>query len=180
MENLCCLCTGKATETLKSLSEREKKFSYFQTWVILWVRNVLKCSVKCLTKWSSWTRMARDYFEEVLRANYKKFIKNNWFFVFHTERTSSISSIKNSSRASSSATFFEHIPSRAKTERNFFRAFRARALFERANFRASRADFRASGARTQHYIGFYHLLVNRRSDDHFLRSDGHLRSDHHF
>ena len=29
-------------------------------------------------------------------------------------------------------------------------------------------------------IGFYHLLVNRRSDDHFLRSDGHLRSDHHF
>ena len=72
--------------------------------------------------------------------------------MFNTERISSISSIKNSSRASSSATFFEHIPSRAKTERNFFRAFRARALFERANFRASRADFRASGARTQHYF----------------------------
>ena len=123
---------------------------YFQYLVILLVRNGLKCSVKWLTKWSSWTIMARDYFEEVLRANYKKFIKNNWFFVFYTERISSISSIKNSSRASSSATFFEHIPSRAKTERNFFRAFRARALFERANFRASRADFRASGARTQH------------------------------
>ena len=59
---------------------------------------------------------------------------------------------KSIARASSSATFFEHIPSRAKTERNFFRAFRARALFERANFRASRADFRASGARTQHYF----------------------------
>ena len=100
---------------------------FYPGYLILWLRNVLKRSVKWLTKWSSWTRMARDYFEEVLRANYKKFIKNNWFFVFHTERISSISSIKNSSRASSSATFFEHIPSRAKTERNFFRAFRARA-----------------------------------------------------
>ena len=55
---------------------------FYPGYLILWLRNVLKRSVKWLTKWSSWTRMARDYFEEVLRANYKKFIKNNWFFVF--------------------------------------------------------------------------------------------------
>ena len=61
--------------------------------------------MKWLTKWSS---MARDYFEEVLRANYKRFIKNNWFFCVPYRA------------------HFEHFEHKkfepSELERNFFRA----------------------------------------------------------